>query len=135
MAKMPRDDDGLTPAESRAAVLRAQGLSQADAYRQAFGVRRAKQKMSFMDNMERKRLREIPPALRAVFRYDCPFCHEEVTRRWCCEHCGVWYSEPRISEAGPPGTHREGMKYDLDYGSSGERKDYPGKKTEPQDTE
>ncbi len=44
MAKMPRDDDGLSPQEGRAAVLRAQGLSQADAYRQAFGVRRAKQK-------------------------------------------------------------------------------------------
>ncbi len=44
MATMPRDDDGLTPAESRAAVLRAQGVTQADAYRQAFGVRRAKQK-------------------------------------------------------------------------------------------
>ncbi len=44
MAKMPRDDDGLTPQESRAAVLRATGMTQADAYRQAFGVRRAKQK-------------------------------------------------------------------------------------------
>jgi hypothetical protein len=44
MAKMPRDDDGLTPQESRAAALRAQGLSQADAYRQAFDVKRATQK-------------------------------------------------------------------------------------------
>ncbi len=44
MAKVARDDDGLSPQESYAAVLRAQGMSQADAYRQAFGVRRAKKK-------------------------------------------------------------------------------------------
>ncbi len=42
MAKMPRDDDGLTPQESRAAALRAQGRSQSDAYRIAFDVKRMK---------------------------------------------------------------------------------------------
>ncbi len=36
------DEDGLTPQESRAAALLAQGLSQADAYRQAFEVKRLK---------------------------------------------------------------------------------------------
>ena len=42
MAKMARDDDGLSPQESRAAALLAQGLTQAGAYRQAFDVKRMK---------------------------------------------------------------------------------------------
>ncbi len=42
MAKLPRDDDGLSPQESRAAALRAQGMSQADAWRQAFNRPRVK---------------------------------------------------------------------------------------------
>ncbi len=71
MAKMPRDDDGLSPQESRAAVLRAQGLTQADAYRQAFGVKRAKQKSVIerasrvfaKDNMK-SRVRELLKAAR-----------------------------------------------------------------------
>ena len=42
MTKMARDDDGLSPQESRAAALRAQGHSQSEAYRIAFGVTRAK---------------------------------------------------------------------------------------------
>ncbi len=66
MSKMPRDDDGLSPQEGRAAVLRAQGLTQVDAYRQAFGVKRAKQKsvierasrLFAKDNMK-SRIREL----------------------------------------------------------------------------
>ncbi len=42
MTKVARDDDGLSPQESRAAVLRAQGLSQAEAWRQAFNRPRVK---------------------------------------------------------------------------------------------
>ena len=42
MAKMARDDDGLSPQESRAAVLRATGMSQAQAWRQAFNRPRVK---------------------------------------------------------------------------------------------
>ena len=42
MAKLPRDDDGLSPQESRAAVLRATGMSQAEAWRQAFNRPRVK---------------------------------------------------------------------------------------------
>ncbi len=42
MAKLPRDDDGLTPQESRAAVLRATGMSQAEAWRRAFNRPRVK---------------------------------------------------------------------------------------------
>ncbi len=42
MTKLPRDDDGLTPQESRAAVLRATGMSQAEAWRQAFNRPRVK---------------------------------------------------------------------------------------------
>ncbi len=37
-----RDEDGLSPQEARACVLRAQGLSQAECYRQAFCPKRAK---------------------------------------------------------------------------------------------
>ncbi len=42
MTKMPRDEDGLTYIEARAAALCAQGLSQSEAYRQATGTTRAK---------------------------------------------------------------------------------------------
>ncbi len=42
MTKLPRDDDGLTPQESQAAVLRATGMSQAEAWRQAFNRPRVK---------------------------------------------------------------------------------------------
>ncbi len=42
MAKLPRDDDGLTPQESQAAVLRATGMSQAEAWRQALNRPRVK---------------------------------------------------------------------------------------------
>ncbi len=42
MTKLPRDDDGLTPQESQAAVLRATGMSQAAAWRQAFNRPRVK---------------------------------------------------------------------------------------------
>jgi hypothetical protein len=42
MTKLPRDDDGLTPQESQAAVLRATGMSQAKAWRQAFNRPRVK---------------------------------------------------------------------------------------------
>ncbi len=41
MAKVV-DDDGLTPQEAQACVYRAQGLSQSDAYRRAFNVKRIK---------------------------------------------------------------------------------------------
>ncbi len=36
------DGDGLTPQEAQACVYRAQGLSQSDAYRRAFNVKRIK---------------------------------------------------------------------------------------------
>jgi hypothetical protein len=39
MGKQPRDKDGLSPKEARAAALRAQGWSQAQAYRHAFNAR------------------------------------------------------------------------------------------------
>ncbi|MFB3078453.1 MAG: hypothetical protein ACE1Y4_10650 [Lysobacterales bacterium] len=42
MTKMPRDEDGLTYIEARAAALCAQGFSQSEAYRQATGTTRAK---------------------------------------------------------------------------------------------
>ena len=42
MAKRIEDQDGLTPQESRACVYRAQGLSQSEAYRRAFDVKRMK---------------------------------------------------------------------------------------------
>ncbi len=42
MTKMPRDEDGLTHVEARAAALCAQGFSQSEAYRQATGTTRAK---------------------------------------------------------------------------------------------
>ncbi len=42
MAKMPRDEDGLTHVEARAAALCAQGFNQSEAYRQATGTTRAK---------------------------------------------------------------------------------------------
>ena len=42
MTKMPRDEDGLTVVEAKAAALCAQGLSQSEAYRQATGTTRAK---------------------------------------------------------------------------------------------
>ena len=41
MAKVV-DDDGLTPQEAQACVYRAQGLSQSEAYRRAFDVKRMK---------------------------------------------------------------------------------------------
>ena len=42
MTKMPRDEDGLTVLEAKAAALCAQGFSQSEAYRQATGTTRAK---------------------------------------------------------------------------------------------
>ncbi len=42
MTKMPRDEDGLTYIEAKAAALCAQGFSQSEAYRQATGTTRAK---------------------------------------------------------------------------------------------
>ncbi len=42
MTKMPRDEDGLTVVEAKAAALCAQGFSQSEAYRQATGTIRAK---------------------------------------------------------------------------------------------
>ena len=42
MAKRIEDQDGLTPQEAQACVYRAQGLSQSEAYRRAFDVKRMK---------------------------------------------------------------------------------------------
>ena len=42
MAKRVEDQDGLTPQEAQACVYRAQGLSQSEAYRRAFDVKRMK---------------------------------------------------------------------------------------------
>jgi hypothetical protein len=73
MAKMPRDDDGLSPQESRAAALRAQGWTQADAYRQAFDIKRAKQKTIiekasrlFAKSNMKARVRELLKAARVT---------------------------------------------------------------------
>ena len=41
MAKLARDSDGLSPKEARACVLRAQGYSQAAAWKEAFNKPRA----------------------------------------------------------------------------------------------
>ncbi len=42
MTKMPRDEDGLTVVEAKAAALCAQGFTQSEAYRQATGTTRAR---------------------------------------------------------------------------------------------
>ncbi len=42
MTKLPRDDDGLTPQESQAAVRSATGMSQAEAWRQPYNRTRVK---------------------------------------------------------------------------------------------
>ena len=42
MTKMPRDEDGLTVVEAKAAALCARGFTQSEAYRQATGTTRAK---------------------------------------------------------------------------------------------
>ncbi len=44
MGKRIEDQDGLTPAEAKACLYRAQGLSQSDAYRRAFNKPQAKPK-------------------------------------------------------------------------------------------
>ena len=47
MAKTVRDQDGLIPREAKAAILRAQGLSQVEAYSQVFAIKRMSQKTAY----------------------------------------------------------------------------------------